>query len=337
MELILNQLSKSYEGTTAVHPTDLQVRSGQFTTLLGPSGCGKTTLLRMIAGLTPPDSGQLYLDEACMFDAESGVNKPVHKRKLGMVFQDFALWPHLTVFENVAFGLRAAKATNRLREKVMSAIAAVRLQGLEQRYPGQLSGGQQQRVAFARAIAVEPRLILFDEPLSALDALLREEMRAELQQLVKERGLTAIYVTHDQLEAMSMSDHIIVMQAGKVLQDGTPEEIYHRPAHPFAARFIGKSNWIEPDEVMIRPEHLRWEPTSSGDVSWNVMVRNVSYQGERYEITVELEDGSQWTAYHQDRLREGERLRLFASSRHVHVVGTNPYSHPKEEVMSWKF
>ena len=174
-----------------------------------------------------------------------------------MVFQDFALWPHMTVFDNVAFGLRATKQTNHLREKVEDAIKRVRLQGMEKRYPHELSGGQQQRVAFARAIVTKPHFILFDEPLSALDAILREEMRIELMDIVHSIGLTALYVTHDQTEAMSMSDQIIVMKQGEVLQKGTPEDIYVKPSHEFVAKFVGKANWLV-EGKMVRPEHVSW-------------------------------------------------------------------------------
>ncbi|WP_400164490.1 ABC transporter ATP-binding protein [Brevibacillus sp. TJ4] len=319
MDLIVKQVTKSFGATQALQPLDLHIRSGEFTTLLGPSGCGKTTLLRMIAGLETPDSGEIWLDEECVFSAEKGVFKPVHKRMLGMVFQDFALWPHLTVYENVAFGLKATKQTNGMRERVMDAIEAVRLHGLEQRYPNQLSGGQQQRVAFARAIAVEPKLILFDEPLSALDALLREEMRAELLQLVQSRGLTAIYVTHDQLEAMSMSDRILVMQGGKVLQQGPPETIYNRPTEPFVAKFVGKSNWLKPDELMIRPEKLRWKE-QTGDMTWPAVVERVSYMGDRYEITLRLDDETIWLAYHDRRFQAGDHVAVYASPDDIHSV-----------------
>lgn len=256
MEIEIRGIHKSFEGTPALLPTDLTLRHGQFTTLLGPSGCGKTTLLRMIAGLEQPDGGDIYAADRCIYSARQRLDVPAHKRNFGMVFQDFALWPHMTVYENVTFGLKAAKHKADLRQKVTEALAMVRLQGLEDRYPHQLSGGQQQRVAFARAVAIRPALVLFDEPLSALDAVLREEMRIEMMSLVKDMGLTALYVTHDQVEAMSMSDEIVVMRKGEVLQRGTPETIYEAPTHPFVASFIGKSNWLESQQALVRPEHV---------------------------------------------------------------------------------
>lgn len=184
----------------------------------------------MIAGLETPDQGELRLGDDILFSSAKRIDRPTHRRNFGMVFQDFALWPHMTVFENIAFGLRASGKTKELKRVVQEAVDMVRLQGLEQRYPHQLSGGQQQRVAFARAVVMKPQLVLFDEPLSALDAMLRDEMRIELTGLVRDIGLTALYVTHDQVEAMSMSDEIVVMKAGQILQKGTPEQIYNTPS-----------------------------------------------------------------------------------------------------------
>lgn len=224
MEIKLVHVTKSFGAKQVIQPTSFVIQSGSLTTLLGPSGCGKTTLLRMIAGLETPDSGEIWFENRCVFSSEKKINIPPEKRGLGFVFQDFALWPHMTVFENVAFGLRAAGKTDKLDEKVKNALHAVQLDDFAQRYPHQLSGGQQQRVTFARAIVIEPACILFDEPLSALDALLREEMRSELRTLITKLGITGVFVTHDQIEAMSMSDAIAVCHAGKIEQYDTPEK-----------------------------------------------------------------------------------------------------------------
>lgn len=324
MDLSIMGVSKTFEETTALHPTDLTVQQGKFTTLLGPSGCGKTTLLRMIAGLERPDGGSIGFGDEMLFSSQHRINVPVHKRDLGMVFQDFALWPHMTVFENVAFGLRATKvklSKDKLITVVHDALAKVKLSGMEQRYPHQLSGGQQQRVAFARAVAAMPRLVLFDEPLSALDAVLREDMRIEMMSLVRDLGLTALYVTHDQIEAMSMSDVVVVMEKGKVLQVGSPEQIYSQPTHLFVANFIGKSNWLEPAKTMFRPEHLGWERPSESCLSFTVKIEHVSYLGDRYEIRMtRLDDGITWTAYHYERKNEGDLCEVYVPNKYIHQI-----------------
>lgn len=318
-EITISGLQKKFGEVHALKSANLRIAAGSFTTLLGPSGCGKTTLLRLVAGLETPDAGEILADGEPIFSSIHRISQPIHRRNFGMVFQDFALWPHLSVFENVAFGLRASGQKKDLRNQVQEALRMVRLDGLELRFPHQLSGGQQQRVAFARAVVTRPRLVLFDEPLSALDAVLRDEMRLELLSLVKNMGITALYVTHDQTEAMSMSDEVIVMQGGSILQTGSPEEIYRKPKHPFVAHFIGKSNWIVPGKQMLRPEHLRWTQESSSR-AFTGIVRHVSYMGDRYEVILEMEGLGSWTAYHDHRLPLGESIRLYAPEHQIHVL-----------------
>ncbi|GGG12833.1 ABC transporter ATP-binding protein [Paenibacillus aceti] len=319
MDLNIRGLGKSFGGNIALHPTDLRIRQGKFTTLLGPSGCGKTTLLRLIAGLERPDTGSISFGEEILYNSAREV--PPHRRGFGMVFQDFALWPHMTVFENVAFGLRATGRKNGIQGRVMEALDKVKLSGMEGRYPHQLSGGQQQRVAFARAVATQPKLVLFDEPLSALDAVLRDELRLEMMYLVREMGLTALYVTHDQIEAMSMSDEVIVMQSGQVLQKGAPEQIYNLPEHPFVARFIGKSNWLADGRSMFRPEHIRFEPDGQEAMSYAAIVRQVSYVGDRYEIRLQTDEVDElWLAYYPERLSEGTEVTLYVPWQCIHRI-----------------
>ena len=236
-QVILKNVKKAYGDVIAVENADVTFKEGSFTTLLGPSGCGKTTILRMVAGLTTPTSGDILIGDRLVNEI------PIHKRNLGLVFQNYALFPHKTVGENIAFGLKyrdVAKAD--VATKVKEALDIVRLPGVEDRYPTQLSGGQQQRIAIARAIVIEPDVLLLDEPLSALDANLREDMRVELKAIQHRIGVTTIFVTHDQSEALAMSDHIIIMRAGRVEQQGGPEEVYNTPASEFVAQFLGASN-----------------------------------------------------------------------------------------------
>ena len=230
----------------AVKNANFTLQYGEFISLLGPSGCGKSTILNMISGLIEPTEAEIFVDGKCFFSHTESINVPTEKREMGMVFQDFALWPHLNVFENVAFGLRLRKVPSKeIKKKVLESLELVKLPGFENRLPKELSGGQQQRVAFARAIVISPKVLLLDEPLSALDAKLREDMREEITNLVRELSITTIYVTHDQVEALTMSDRMFVMNQGEILRAGTPLDIYEDPRAEFVAAFIGKSNFIE--------------------------------------------------------------------------------------------
>ncbi len=232
----------------AVDGVSFTVEEGSFYTLLGPSGCGKTTTLRCIAGLEKPDEGEIEIGGAVVFSRARNIHVPAHKRDIGMVFQSYAIWPHMTVFENVAFPLRVSRrkySRDEIRRRVEEALRIVELHGLEGRMATQLSGGQQQRLALARALVREPRVLLLDEPLSNLDAKLREQMRGELRELQRRLGITTLYVTHDQIEALCMSNTIAVMNRGKIVQEGTPREIYRSPRTRFVADFIGSTNFIE--------------------------------------------------------------------------------------------
>jgi len=232
----------------AVRGISLDVKQGQFYTLLGPSGCGKTTTLRCVAGLEVPQEGEISIGDDLVFSSRRGISVPPYKRDIGMVFQSYAIWPHMSVFDNVAFPLREAKkrfSRQEVRAKVRQALSLVQLDGLEDRPAPFLSGGQQQRLALARALVKEPRVLLLDEPLSNLDAKLREETRFELRELVKRLAITTLYVTHDQLEALTMSDVVGVMDQGSIIQEAPPREIYQSPRERFVANFIGLSNFLE--------------------------------------------------------------------------------------------
>ncbi|MCD1618724.1 ABC transporter ATP-binding protein [Salipiger marinus] len=243
-DLRLSDVRKSYGAFTAVHGIDIDVAAGSLVSLIGPSGCGKTTTLRMIAGLEPLSSGRVTSGAVVLSDGALSV--PPERRDMGMVFQTYALWPHLRVADNVGYGLRR-RGMNRteVAERVRQVLAIVGMEHLADRYPGQLSGGQQQRVALARAVASQPRILLFDEPLSNLDAVLREQMRFEIRRLQQELGITSVYVTHSQDEALALSDRIVVMESGRVVQSGTPTEIYDRPRNAFVAGFIGLTNILD--------------------------------------------------------------------------------------------
>jgi iron(III) transport system ATP-binding protein len=315
----LERISKRFGATRAVDDVSLTVEPGEFLTLLGPSGCGKTTTLRIVAGLEAPDSGRVWIGDADVTDL------PAYRRDVTMVFQGYALFPHLTVFENVAYGLRVTGCpAAELRRAVAEALALTGLEGLEARPPAALSGGQQQRVALARALVLKPAVLLFDEPLSNLDAKLRKRMREEIRSLQKRTGVTALYVTHDQAEALALSDRIAVMAGGRIEQLGPAAEIYTRPATRFVADFIGEASFVParvvaadatgvevrvgvatvrlgaepvgpgPVTLVVRPEAVRIRPAGAGAPAEGVLpgrVRHAAYLGAMGEYVVETEVG----------------------------------------------
>ena len=249
--LHLEGLSKNFGEGNVLDQLSLDVYPGEFLTLLGPSGCGKTTTLRIIAGLEQPTSGRVFLEGADVTDL------PPEKRHVNTVFQNYALFPHMNVYQNIAYGLKVMKVSKQeQRERVMAALALVRLSGYEKRMPSQLSGGQRQRVAIARAVVLKPKILLLDEPLGALDLKLRQEMQHELKQLQRELGITFIYITHDQEEALNMSSRIVIMRNGKIEQIGTPEEVYEHPRTLFTADFIGQSNLLHASVLKAQNDNL---------------------------------------------------------------------------------
>jgi putative spermidine/putrescine transport system ATP-binding protein len=337
--LTLDRLSKSYDGAEVVRDVSITIGEGEFVSLLGPSGCGKTTILRMAAGLVEPSQGRVLIG------ADDVTNLPPNKRGLGLVFQSYALFPHLNVFENVAFGLRRRRvAATEIKRRVERALSMVRLAGFGDRNPRQLSGGQQQRVAIARAIAPEPRVLLFDEPLSNLDAQLRDEMQIELKRLQRSLGVTTLFVTHDQGEALSMSDRVGVMAHGVMQQFASPEDVYHRPATAFVATFIGKPNRLHgvvatrrgqggvirlgegveiaaatvaeaegaPVEVVIRQEAVRLEPSDAGEAGLRGVVALRSFSGARVRYVIRLADGVELLA---DTASHGAHAALAPDTR----------------------
>ncbi len=347
------------ESHLAVDRVSFRVEAGEFYTLLGPSGCGKTTILRCVAGLERPDSGEIVIDDQTVSSVESGVWVPPNARAIGMVFQSYAIWPHMTVFENVAFPLRygvSRTSSADIRSRVRDSLAMVQLDGLEDRPAPHLSGGQQQRLALARALVMEPKVLLLDEPLSNLDAKLREEMRVELRHLVKSFGVTTIFVTHEQIEALTLSDEIAVMNEGRIVQEGGPLDIYSRPADPFVANFIGQSNMISgtvgsaPESggagtvdsaigtlactlrtgdtpgssvmIAIRPENVLLAET--GDESGNIVegvVASRIFLGSSVECIVAVGATDLRLLAHPDAAPEqGETVRLRLPARHCLVM-----------------
>jgi ABC-type Fe3+/spermidine/putrescine transport system ATPase subunit len=338
--LTVSNVVKRYGESAAVNEISFTVAPGEFFTLLGPSGCGKTTTLRLLAGLETPDAGEIMLAGRCLAAPSRGIWVPIDKRGMGMVFQSYAIWPHLTVFENVAFPLRVRRQPKAVIEKrVREALELVGLSGLEQRGATELSGGQQQRVALARAIVYTPALLLLDEPLSNLDVKLREQMRAELHALHRRLNLAVVYVTHDQGEALALSDRIAVVNQGRLEQVGTPVEVYERPSTRFVGDFLGRTvilkgslrnegnrSWVDvqgqgrilappdrsfgdgdPLRVLSRPEDITLLPM--GEMGPNEVVgriERVAYMGDHLEYTIAA---------------AGRTLVLPAGKKEPHVVG----------------
>ena len=321
--MVLKQVTKRYGDTHAVRGLDLDIREGEFLTLLGPSGCGKTTTLRMIAGFVLPSSGTVYLGD------EDVTRLPPNKRDIGMVFQDYALFPHMTIGENIAFGLTERRIDKlAIGRRVRELLNLVQLVDVEGRYPPELSGGQQQRIAVARAVAYSPKVLLMDEPLGALDLKLREAMQTQIRQIQQRLGTTTIYVTHDQTEAMHMSDRIVVMKDGMIEQMGSAEEIYNRPRTRFVADFIGQINLLDGAvvgredrfavvdvdgvrvriesasqalghvTVGIRPQHLALAANGAADAACNLLpgrIKGRTFSGNLVHIEVELDGGQRVT------------------------------------------
>lgn len=287
VKLILKGLSKRYPNGDGVNEINIDVYEGELLTMLGPSGCGKTTILRAIGGFVEPDSGEIILD------GENIVDMPPEQRPTAMVFQGYNLWPHMSIYDNLAFGLKIRKVDkNQIKKEVSEVLNLVKMDGIEKKYPSQLSGGQQQRVAIARALLLKPSVLLMDEPFSALDAKIRSEMREELKKIQSKLSITVLFVTHDQEEAMSISDRIIVMNKGKIEQTGIPEDIYDNPASKFTAEFIGEMNFIKKDKEIIaaRPENVIL--SKENETGFTGSIDNIMILGHFTEISVNTESGN---------------------------------------------
>ncbi len=333
--ITIENVSKSFGDVLVLESFDNVIRNKEFVTLLGPSGCGKTTMLRLIAGFEKPTTGEIRIDDQVVSSRQVFV--PPERRGIGMVFQSYAVWPHMNVFDNVAYPLKIARRPRaEIREKVETTLRTVHLSQYEKRYPSQLSGGQQQRVALGRALVAEPKVLLLDEPLSNLDAKLRESMRFEIKEIQRNLGITVVYVTHDQTEAMAMSDRIVVMNRGVIQQVGSPTEIYRKPANQFVADFVGKVNFLPGSVtenriellgtgqsipydgvcrgrviVAVRPENIRLRKADRGDLTGRLL--NMFYLGDVNDCRVDLggetvrviaDSGS------FDTLREGQEVSL---------------------------
>ncbi|HYR54942.1 MAG TPA: ABC transporter ATP-binding protein [Myxococcaceae bacterium] len=252
-KLLVANIHKTLGGTAVLKGVSFELQRGEVVALLGPSGSGKTTLLRLLAGLDHPDIGRIVLGDKLFFDSQNGTEVPAEKRNLGLVFQSYALWPHRSVFDNIAYGLRLRRIqSGEIRERVLAVLQQIGLEGLAERHPHQLSGGQQQRVALARAIVYKPPLLLLDEPLSNLDAKLREEARVWLREIIEKLGISAVCVTHDQVEALAIADRVLLLEKGRIEQEGSPEEIYENPRTIFAAEFMGSNNRLTGKVAEVR-------------------------------------------------------------------------------------
>lgn len=343
--IALQNIAVSFDEEPVLKDFNLSIRDGEFVTLLGPSGCGKTTTLRIIGGFVKPDTGDVF------FDGKKINDVPPHKREVNTIFQKYALFPHLNVYDNVAFGMRVhGKNENEVKAKVHEMLKMVNLDGFAHRNVNVLSGGQQQRVAIARALANEPKVLLLDEPLGALDLKLRKDMQVELKKIQQQTGITFVFVTHDQEEALSMSDTVVVMDKGIIQQIGTPQDIYNEPENAFVADFIGESNIIdgvmredflaefaghkfrcvdkgfrkdEPVDVVIRPEDIDVVEPDQGHLSGTVT--SVNFRGVHYEIIVDVR-GFKWMIQSTDFQPAGKQIGLVLQPDDIHIMHKSEYS-----------
>ena len=341
----LRGISKSFDGETVLDNISLEIHDKEFITFLGPSGCGKTTTLRIIGGFETPDTGDVYFDGKRINDV------PPYRRQVNTVFQRYALFPHLNVFDNIAFGLRINKCSDaEIRQKVKDMLALVNLKGFERRRVSTLSGGQQQRVAIARALVNQPKVLLLDEPLAALDLKLRKDMQNELKNIQHQTGITFIFVTHDQEEALSMSDTVVVMANGRIQQIGTPTDIYNEPVNAFVADFIGESNILdgvmvadfkakfaghvfdcvdsgfakgEQVDVVVRPEDVDVVSVERGMLKG--LVTGVTFKGVHYEIIVDV-CGFKWMIQTTDFVAEGETIGISVDPDAIHIMKKSEFS-----------